>query len=147
MKTNWILINGFVAACFFAGVFTAAAEENSGKSDETNWRAPLHVELDRNGSMFLDEVSVDTLLVHRGQKIYWHKRDPAGAELTVQFERKLFHERYRIRLKLTDSGKTRFLRVNGHARMRPYFGNPEKGFNMEKTEGKSLWIRVVPPPD
>jgi hypothetical protein len=113
---------------------------------ESDWRKPLHVGVTGDGAMFVDDRRVDTLLVHRGQIVYWEKRDPAGPDLTVQFERSLFHKRYRVRVTITEDGRPRFVRVNPLARMRVYFGNPEKGFDAGGAAPNSMQIRVVPPP-
>ena len=123
-----------------------SAPEASSDMPESDWRAPLHVAVDPAGQMFLGGQPVDTLLVYKGQKVYWEKRDPNSADLTIQFERALFHRRNRVRVILTDSGKPRFLRVNDHARQRVYFGNPEKGFDTGRALHNSLQIKVLPPP-
>jgi hypothetical protein len=117
-----------------------------GDTPDPDWRAPVHVKVDPAGQMFLDGQPVDTLRVYRGQLIYWEKRDPAGVDLTIQFERTLFHKRNRVRVILTESGKARFLRVNDHARQKVYFGNPEKGFDPGRALHNSLQIRVISPP-
>jgi hypothetical protein len=115
-------------------------------SAESDWREPLHVGVARDGGMFVDNGRVDTLSVHRGQIVYWEKRDPAGPDLTVQFERTLFHRRNRVRVTITDHGRARFVRVSQRARMRVYFGNPENGFDTGRAAPNSMQIRVIPPP-
>lgn len=127
------------------GVSAVYAAPPAGKAG-ADWRGPLHVGVSRDGGMFVDNRRVDTLSVHRGQIVYWEKRDPAGPDLTVQFERTLFHKRNRVRVTITDDGRARSVRVSQSARMRVYFGNPEKGFDTGTAAPNSMQIKVIPPP-
>jgi hypothetical protein len=111
-----------------------------------NWRFPLHVQVDRNAMMYMDGDPIDTLHVYRGQIVYFEKHDVSGPDLTIQFERKLFHWRHRIRIVLTEEGKPRFLKVDYRARMKVHFGTPEKGFEPDLPAYANLKIRVIPPP-
>jgi hypothetical protein len=111
-----------------------------------DWRFPIHVTVDRDSDMYIEGERVDTLLVYRGQIIYFEKHEVSGPDLTVQFERKLFHRRNRVRVILTEEGKPRFVKVDYHARMKVHFGTPEKGFLPDLPAYKNLKIRVVPPP-
>lgn len=125
-----------------AGILLAAPAATGG-----HWRDPLHVAVAGDGGVYLDGARVDTLRVHRGQIVRWEKLDPSGPDLTVQFERKLFHARHRVRVTIAGDGKPRFVRVNPRARKRVYFGKPEDGFAGGAGARDSLWIRVVPPPE
>jgi hypothetical protein len=136
-----------IAACLLAVQILTGAGGTTGEVAEAHWRAPVGVAVDADGRMYVDGARVDTLEIHRGQIVYWKKRDPAGGDLVVQFERKLFHRRNRVRVRLTEDGKSRFLRVSAHARLRMYFGNPEKGFSPETAAPNSLRIRVIAPPE
>jgi hypothetical protein len=118
-----------------------------GSEAAANWRAPLHVEVDRDARMYLDGARVDTLAVYRGQIIYWEKRDKDGPDLTVLFGRKLFHPRHWIRVKITEEGRPRYVRVDDRARMRGYTGTPEKGFVAVRSGLPPLRLRVIPPPE
>ena len=133
-------------ACLVFALALAVSPGARGDTPKSDWRAPLHVQVDPNGLMFLDGQPVDTLLLYRGQKVYWEKQDPNGADLTIQFERSLFHRRNRVRVKLTESGKARFVRVSDRARKKVFFGNPEKGFDRGRAKDNSLRIKVIPPP-
>jgi hypothetical protein len=121
-----------------AGVDSAAAD---------NWRPALHVEVDRDARIYLEGARVDTLVVYRGQVIFWNKRDKDGPDLTVLFGRKLFHPRHWMRVKITEEGRPRYVRVDDRARMREYEGTPEKGFVAAKTGLPQLRLRVIPPPE
>jgi len=144
MKKHRYLLSLIVLAAI---LWKSAIPGARGDTPESDWRAPLHVAVDPEGWMYLDGQPVETLLVYRGQKVYWEKRDLKSADLTIQFERTLFHKRNRVRVILTDSGRPRFLRVNDHVRQRVYFGNPEKGFDTGRALHNSLQIKVIPPPD
>jgi len=96
--------------------------------------------------MYVDGDAVDTLLVYRRQIINWIKRDKGGPDLTIQFERRLFRVRYRLRVVISDAGRPRYTMVNIHARMRVYEGTPENGFVGQLPDISPLLIRVVAPP-
>lgn len=144
MNVSRLRIVCLVAGASLTGLVVSAGV--SAPPEVESLRAPLHVEVDRMGRMHVDGAAVDTLLVQRRQIIYWEKRDKDGPDLTIQFERRLFRVRYRLRVVISDAGRPRFTMVNIHARMRVYEGTPEKGFVDRVPEDSPLLIRVVAPP-
>jgi len=110
------------------------------------WQTPLYVEVDDRANMYVDGARVDTLLVLRRQPVYFQKRDPAGPDLTILFEKRLFHPRHRIQVTLSDVGRPVYRKVDIGANMAVYTGLPKGGFNADLPPYAVLPVRVVPPP-
>ena len=113
---------------------------------QRQWREPIHVEVGAQGEIYVGGTLVDTLVVYRNQRTCWARKDPSGPEITILFDRKLFHPRDPMRFTLGPDARDRCRWVDRNARPRLYSATIERGVPAAAGAPRRIWIRVAPPP-
>lgn len=98
------------------------------------------------GEIYVGGTLVDTLVVYRNQHTCWARKDPSGHEITILFDRKLFHPRHPMRFTLGPDARDRCRWVDRNAPLRLYGATIERGVPADAGRPRLIWVRVARPP-